>query len=546
MTLPDHPRGFSSLPTELKTKIFAFMRSLPDRKAVSLVNHQCRAIIAPALFETFMTDLQPTTTKTLDALLHPDSWILPQIRHLHLYVGESLSQTNEKAPEALKLLLSTLPKDQLLAYWSNTRLDSITLGMMLQNHTKMKCLVTTLVYGKGNGSFDITQAAWLQCRLRELEGLALWVDDVPASYATFRFFLNNAPKLEYLDIQPDFKGCLDFQALLSGPESPPRLSTIRRLDLWKVDFSKAPAALAEHLDVLKLNTLALSGCRGVAPFLRCLAARFSASEGRGSSPALTTLELNVSSAFAKDAMPAIEALLQSFRGLEWLWIANLGLLLPDKKCFAQHKQSLRYLGVESGNLWNMSYYSSVDMKYILASCKRLETLAIQLPPIQLGHLHGLGDEFRLRSPTSAYVKTEIETIFEIIASHPKLRALRLLEMPAIDYTGYAQNGPDSAVPIKPITEAAIPLVRATMQHFASEVMQYLSSHGSHLKILIVGNYVVPQHLQSVCRDLDGQIWPWYKYIRGRTTDLQGGERIVAVPAPDAESELPDRMAYFQW
>lgn len=45
-------------------------------------------------------------------------------------------------------------------------------------------------------------------------------------------------------------------------------------------------------------------------------------------------------------------------------------------------------------------------------------------------------------------------------------------------------------------------------------------------------------------DADGQSWPNYNYIRGRTIDARGMEKVVACPLPDAEKDFSNALALF--
>jgi hypothetical protein len=120
--------------------------------------------------------------------------------------------------------------------------------------------------------------------------------------------------------------------------------------------------------------------------LRCLAASFGKYK-----PALKefylwhyTELLNASAAEgARDILSAVETFLNSFAGLESLWLNIQERELVDKSCFVRHCATLAALGVNCKDACSM-WYSVADLRIILDSCKDLKSLVVSFPMLGEG------------------------------------------------------------------------------------------------------------------------------------------------------------------
>jgi hypothetical protein len=75
---------FSSLPTEMKANVFAFIRQAPHRAVVSRVSCEWRDIMAPTLWESLKVKTTTASSDKLVSLLHLQNGILPHIRALNI------------------------------------------------------------------------------------------------------------------------------------------------------------------------------------------------------------------------------------------------------------------------------------------------------------------------------------------------------------------------------------------------------------------------------------------------------------------------------
>jgi hypothetical protein len=82
MADPIVPACLSSLPVEIQTSIFAFVRERTTQAAICLTNRQCRDVMAPIFFENFNLQKRTITMQTIGTLLNPESGITPHVRNL--------------------------------------------------------------------------------------------------------------------------------------------------------------------------------------------------------------------------------------------------------------------------------------------------------------------------------------------------------------------------------------------------------------------------------------------------------------------------------
>jgi hypothetical protein len=80
---------------------------MADLKNVCLVSRTWRDIARPFLWETFKTDLRPTTTKQMDVLLAASSGILPHVRDFTI----TDCVFDPVAEDRLQSFFSALPAD---------------------------------------------------------------------------------------------------------------------------------------------------------------------------------------------------------------------------------------------------------------------------------------------------------------------------------------------------------------------------------------------------------------------------------------------------
>jgi hypothetical protein len=108
----------------------------------------------------------------------------------------------------------------------------------------------------------------------------------------------------------------------------------------------------------------------------------------------------------------------------------------------------------------------------------------------------------------------------------------MLNMPYIDY-GMKPN--PNIFNLDTISDANAGLCRVLMQNFASQVMKYLDSLGSRVRLFAAQPSVFPELRPAI--DCDGNKWPEYFYLKGRSRDARAQEEAVALPLRGALAEM---------
>tara|TARA_R110002003_G_scaffold214_44_gene16371 strand:+ start:393 stop:704 length:312 start_codon:yes stop_codon:yes gene_type:complete len=79
----------------------------------------------------------------------------------------------------------------------------------------------------------------------------------------------------------------------------------------------------------------------------------------------------------------------------------------------------------------------------------------------------------------------------------------------------------------PIDEEHIYTTQACMQNFATQIMRYLTAHGSHIKTFGIQPSTV-EHVR-LKSDANQHRWPRYFYVRGCSQDRRGFKECIAIP-----------------
>jgi hypothetical protein len=96
---------------------------------------------------------------------------------------------------------------------------------------------------------------------------------------------------------------------------------------------------------------------------------------------------------------------------------------------------------------------------------------------------------------------------------------------------------------EPIDQNHTGVAPAAMQNIASQMFSYSAQGGSKLKVLAFAPDVV---LHRDRPDYNGQFWPHYAYLRGKTIDGQGKECVVAMPLAKVMDEMPECAILDGW
>jgi hypothetical protein len=80
-------------------------------------------------------------------------------------------------------------------------------------------------------------------------------------------------------------------------------------------------------------------------------------------------------------------------------------------------------------------------------------------------------------------------------------------------------------------------VRLRSSKASQTVLRYLPQHGSNIKVLDISQYLTDYSLPTSVPDNEGQVYPWYTYIKCNAQDELGNSLVVAMPA-DPAYEFP--------
>jgi hypothetical protein len=123
---------------------------------------------------------------------------------------------------------------------------------------------------------------------------------------------------------------------------------------------------------------------------------------------------------------------------------------------------------------------------------------------------------------------------DAIASLPHLDALRMFNLPIIKYDQLVDDPHGFAH----VSREGARLCRFVLQKFADQVLQYLISHGSPGRILVVRpDENRDEIIEEDVKDPNSHQWPSYAYTRGRTVDTREIATFVAVPLENVRLEL---------
>ena len=246
-----------------------------------------------------------------------------------------------------------------------------------------------------------------------------------------------------------------------------------------LDFETRPTTLLKCVDFSSLNTLQIYRCKRALPFLEALVTYYS--QGSCKLRRLDIMLLRHRDGGHDAAMQATENLLQCVSPLQHLYLDAGADRLVNIACLLRHGPSLRSLWLSTGRAAVMGHLNFRDVSTLLDSCSRLEQLATNLCPIDLGPIESVGSDFALTS--SGYLpQTELEAMLDVFARQRRLHTIRVLSLPMIDY-GQSPNPTASNRMVIP--KSAAGMTQVTMHKFAAHLVRYLIERGSRLKLLAI-------------------------------------------------------------
>jgi hypothetical protein len=374
--------------------------------------------MAPMLWEEL--ELEPETSpRRLATILKLRNGITPHIRRifvLYSYVGMG-SQCPPAFETVIQLLIGALPGNHLRTFVSQVVTSTPLLLHLFQRQSILDEFDIRTIDFTNAGAIDFrkpTHTSWVLPSLTSIKTLAMSLnrDDVE-SYRTSGFFIRNASKLKELHLRGMGSGRtiaplvhpsgLNVFDRLGANDGHPQLN-ISRLTLETMGLG--PPGLTEYIDCGQLTSLQVIRCSNSMQLMMALAPEFKR--------ACTLSELRITvprhHGPPEETTQAVETLLQSFSGLEKLWLDLAGGRMVNVACIAGHGSSLKLIGLGASPRAPVNYLSAADLATVLQSAPRLESLAINLCPVSLGNTKAVGAGFKLRAASEdPYAAIELET-----------------------------------------------------------------------------------------------------------------------------------------
>jgi hypothetical protein len=391
MTDPSDPASFSSLPVEMKANIFAFIRAKATKVAVCLVNHEWRDIMAPMAFENLTIVETHITPEMLNTILEPGNGLIPHVKSLYLGYDSTDEMPDDQCDCSIEiiaqLIISEIPKGALRVLAGDVNLPTGMLFQVLQHQTKLKRL--DVAFGSWPNSENISyahgaHASWIARRLADIESLTVMrhgAGDVECK--AVGLLVRSASRLKALKIvgRGHHPSLLEYRQrhettanynVFGGPfesgRAPPRLC-LSRLSLEHVNVGPSMFLIRRNVDLSTLKCLQLINFEGIDWFLELFA------------PVCNLTELKIT--MAPDSAPqgftrrAVEALLNSFRGLKVLWLDLADGRMVNVSCIARHT-TLCQLGIDGQITLRKPVLSPENFATLLQSLPNLEGLAVHL------------------------------------------------------------------------------------------------------------------------------------------------------------------------
>ncbi|KAI4645487.1 uncharacterized protein J4E78_009399 [Alternaria triticimaculans] len=502
---------FSDLPTELIVNVFAFIRQKKDQGIVCLVSRSWRELMAPILWEKLefnLGDHQGSSPgRSLTTLLDPNSGILPHVRNLCF-----ADFTDEDAENRLESLILALPRDKLRIFQAYGDMQHEVFLQLLRSQTKLEkfyavtpftCLGSTSDYHYASREYR----AWVASLTPELKEISLLLEreeedeeeEVEKNHRNLQSFIDLYPSLERLNLSADCDPPISLQELLSlSPES--RLFS--NLTSIKMEaMSLVPDALyqfSHNFDVTSLEKLHLKDCSSMSLFFDSLSESYIETPGK-----LRELCIRLDNGVEDEVQVETTTSIENFLKVCCARLENLELHLSngklvDKSCLLPHAETLRNVIIEKSQYGipdsQSHYYSGDEVGVILRACTKLRGLAINLPPIDLGHITELGNEFQFKASERDCAAFKDVLTFE--------------ETPLMEERSFRAS------------------CEAAMKHYGDQIFSHMSQYGTVPRLLLVESFDTDDFEEGMPME-DCYFWPWYIHTRGNVRDNSGSNLVGA-------------------
>ena len=426
MADPILPACLSSLPVEIQTSIFAFVRERTTQAAICLTNRQCRDVMAPIFFENFKLQKRKITMQTIGTLLNPKNGITPHVRNLFIVNGcwekEECWKHGVIIDPMLQLVVSAFPQDRLRALVGDDEivLDTTLLVSLLQHQSRLKRLAVYHRMRPDGPVIDLEDknlVSWAASRCADVESLTVLLrTDYVDTYTPAGFLVRSAPNIKDLRIKEHGNqkhpalpllrplgtwgkvGYNAFGGLAAEDEDGRAILELSHMSLEHVALdSRSLGSIRKHVKLSKLESLELLRCPEAHLLLTVLPSGCN----------LTKLIFEQANAHIRtdQDQQAIERLLNSFSGLRVLSLSLYDRMV-DVSCIIHHGSSLRQLGIHCYS----TCLSVDDLEELLQSSPHLEGLGVDFCKVRLGEVEHAISNFKLaQMHGEAHAASELET-----------------------------------------------------------------------------------------------------------------------------------------
>ncbi|CAN9381387.1 unnamed protein product [Alternaria alternata] len=504
--------------------------------------------MAPIFFENFKLQKRKITMKTIGTLLNPKNGITPHVRNLFIVNGcwekEECWKNGVIIDPMLQLVVGAFPQDRLRALVGDDEivLDTTLLVSLLQHQSRLKRLAVYHRMRPDGHVIDLEDknlVSWAASRCADVESLTVVLrTDYVDTYTPAEFLVRSAPNIKDLKIKEH------------GNQKHPALPLLRPLGTWgKVGYnafgglaaededgraklelshmslehvaldSRSLGSIRKHVELPRLQSLEMLRCPEAHLLLTALQPGCN----------LTKLIFEQANAHIRTFLDKhrIEGLLNSFSGLRVLSLSLYDRMV-DVSCIIHHGSSLRQLGIHCYS----TCLSADDLEELLQSSPHLEGLGVDFCKVRLGEVAHAISNFKLaQMHGEAHAASELETYLTIISAHDTLKCIRIYTPPVIELYDEWRHAPDAGYQL---ADEYVEVMRTIMQHFATEILSYMSALGSKVKFWGMMPNAVDENENESSVDANGHQWPRYYYVRSRVSIdemLEGEENTKVVAAP---------------
>ncbi|KAF2119161.1 hypothetical protein BDV96DRAFT_643307 [Lophiotrema nucula] len=504
----------SKLPVEMKGLILEFLPTKADLKNVRLVNKSWGSVAATQLWHEFRTDLCETKSKKMENLINGSEQFLLSVKKL--IVASSLEDSLRIAPAKLVDLLCALPHNGMNTFICDSGLTAQALQILLRRQEQLLSISVIPVDGEKISGPPVYN--WMKGSLSGVQSIKIKANGYCVSFGPWLSFMTGLKRLHVAGVDND--------SFARGWELLPKTLQlpVQELILSNIRLPVKPNDILCCLKLEELKALIINSCTNSVAFLERLMSELAKVKA--------SLEVfGFSHQHYIGRLHPIERFLKSFSGLSELHIdCDQGEPLPPS-CLKRHGSTLRFAFLNHQKLWHnhhaaTQYYSVADLHAIAKICPKIEQMGVALGRFSVDEenarkmLH-LVDTSKQTRDGNFFAKR-----LEAIAKFPRLDLLRLTTTPVVHGIP-APNRADTRDQ------------EIFMERFASEILGFLTRHGSNIETLVMKPTQSLSWATPPQPDGNGHTWPNFSYQKAAV--YMRGKHLRDIAVPITEGKLVERM-----